>query len=207
MHDKIKHISIGGIKTALSVIPILGTALDELFFEVSGRIKNERLEKFVDALSKQILKLEEAKIDQRYLKSEDFYDISVDVFSKSLRTSSELKRSALSKVLCGSIIDKLSFDSDLVSVFTRYIDDLTPTHLRLLVFLKSEIETLQSVRTYQELLERFIQFDQSGEIDKYQFRLYTRDLESKTLVRFKKDLGDFVGGEVLRQTRAPRLFT
>lgn len=207
MQNTIKHISIGGIKTALSVLPIIGTALDELFFEVSGRIKNDRMEKFVQELSKVVSKLEEAKIDVNYLKSEDFYDFSVDLFSKAVRTNSQLKRLALSRVLCHAIKDRLTFENDLTSIFARYIDELTPFHLRLFMFLKGELENLQSMKTYQEILDRFATYDQSGDIDKYQFRLYARDLEMKTLVRFKKDLGDFVGGGgFATDERAPAVY-
>ena len=55
------------VRSILGATPIVGTALNEAFFDLRARLKQERLEKFVEELAKNVHSLETEMIDTAYI--------------------------------------------------------------------------------------------------------------------------------------------
>ena len=65
-----KEITVSVLKSIFGVIPYGGNALDELFFEYNGRIKQNRLNRFVEILADNFTK--DTVINIENIKTEDF---------------------------------------------------------------------------------------------------------------------------------------
>lgn len=70
---KTNEITIGIIKGMIGIIPSFGTFINEIIFDISGRIQQKRINEFVKQLSIQIEKIKDNKVDNDYFKSDEFY--------------------------------------------------------------------------------------------------------------------------------------
>lgn len=76
-------------KSVFSVIPFAGTAITELVFEYNGRIKQNRLNKFVEFLSEGFSNQNEVDIEN--IKTEHFNDVFEAVIKRVFTTKSGAK--------------------------------------------------------------------------------------------------------------------
>ncbi len=93
------------VRSILGATPIVGTVLNEAFFDLRARLKHERLEKFVEDLAKDVHALETEMIDTAYIRSEEFVDFLEDVLVRATKIKAEEKRKKLAGVLAGRIQD------------------------------------------------------------------------------------------------------
>ena len=89
------------IRGLVGAIPSVGTALNEVIFDLRARLKQERLKKFVEELARSLQTLEADRVDTAYIQSEDFVDFLEDVLIRAARTTAEEKRRKLAAVLAG----------------------------------------------------------------------------------------------------------
>ena len=75
------------IRGLVGAIPCVGTALNEAIFDLRARLKQERLEKFVEKLAGVLKTLDTAKVDTAYIKSEEFVDFLEDVLIRAAKAS------------------------------------------------------------------------------------------------------------------------
>ena len=68
-----KEIIVSTAKSIFGIVPFGGAALNELFFEYNGRIKQSRLNNFVEILAESFT--EDSNIDLDNIKTEDFNDL------------------------------------------------------------------------------------------------------------------------------------
>lgn len=98
-----KEIGISVVRSALSAVPYAGQLLNEIFFEYSGRIKQERLNKFTNFLSDFFL--ENQNINLENLKNEDFSDLLESILRKVVLTKSENKLKRFRDILVNKMLD------------------------------------------------------------------------------------------------------
>ena len=115
----------------VGAIPYVGTALNEAIFDLRARLKQERLEKFVEELASILQTLETDKIDVSYIQSAEFVDFLEDVLIRAAKVRAEEKRRKLAAVLAGRLqhAEGTSFDD-------RFLDlliSLSDTQVRILV--------------------------------------------------------------------------
>ena len=77
------------VRGIFGAIPTIGTALNEAIFGYRARLKQERLEKFVEELAGILQTLESDKIDTAYIQSEEFVDFLEDVLIRAAKTRAE----------------------------------------------------------------------------------------------------------------------
>jgi hypothetical protein len=111
-----KEITVSAIKTIFGVIPYAGSALDELFFEYNGRIKQNRLNRFVEILAENFTKNSGINLDN--IKTEDFNDLFESVLRRVVQTKSELKLIRFKDIL----IKELNSPSENVELIDHYLD-------------------------------------------------------------------------------------
>ena len=80
------------VRSIFGAIPLFGTALNEATFDLRARLKQERLERFIEDLAKNVHSLETEKVDTAYIHSEEFVDFLEDVLIRATKTRAEEKR-------------------------------------------------------------------------------------------------------------------
>ena len=91
------------IRGLVGAIPYVGTLLNEAIFEGRARLKQERLEKFVEYLADSLQTVEFDKIDVAYVHSAEFVDFLEDVLVRAAKVRAEEKRKKLAAVLAGRL--------------------------------------------------------------------------------------------------------
>lgn len=116
-------------KTIFSVIPYAGTALTELVFDYNGRIRQNRLNKFVEILSTEFTNNNEIEIEN--IKTENFNDLFEAVIKRVYTTKSELKLNRFKDILIRGLKE---FDNnfEFVDVYLDLITDLSEDELMIL---------------------------------------------------------------------------
>ncbi|WP_161888787.1 hypothetical protein [Pontibacter russatus] len=176
------------IKVYLSVLGPLGTAIDELVFGIGERIRGKRLEEFVGVLSE---KIDNTRIGVDYFQSEDFYDLTINIINSSVKTNSKLKYEILSEIYVNGINRNIKWEQDLIQTFVRYVNELTPKHILIFKYLAQNVEEFKDLDSYESLFNYFTAQVPTHINDKYEFRMYLKDVENKTLLRFSKDINEF----------------
>ena len=87
----------------VGAIPYVGTLLNGAIFEGRARLKQERLEKFVEYLADSLQTLESYRIDVAYIQSAEFVDFLEDVLIRAAKVRAEEKRKKLAAVLAGRL--------------------------------------------------------------------------------------------------------
>ena len=105
----------------------------------------------------------------------------------ALRNHQEEKISALKAALTAST-GTSCFSEDEGFVFLRYVDELTPTHLRILAHLSTQKEHLELAAKLDDIYT-LVATDVAN-LDRTLFRICLRDLASRSLVVFD-DIDDF----------------
>jgi hypothetical protein len=111
-----KEILVSTAKSIFGAIPCGGTALNELFFEYNGRLKQNRLNQFVEILAENFTK--DANINLDNIKTEDFNDLFESVLRRVVQTKSELKLIRFKNIL----IKELNSPTESVEVIDHYLD-------------------------------------------------------------------------------------
>lgn len=82
-------------KVVFSLIPYVGTALNEIFFDFPNRVKQNRVNDLVSILKEKIEKLEGDLVSHDYIKSEDFHDLSILTFETATKLRREERKGHL----------------------------------------------------------------------------------------------------------------
>ena len=82
--DKYSENSI--FRAGINAIPYIGGSLDILLTTGVQRKSQERFEKFLNELEKQLKNVEENKLNYSYLESEEFYDLFIQTSNLAVKT-------------------------------------------------------------------------------------------------------------------------
>ncbi len=124
-----KEFIISATKSAFSMIPFVGTALTELVFDYNGRIKQERLNKFVELLSAYFTHNHNVKIEN--IKTEDFNDLFESVIKKVVLTKSEEKIKRFRDILINEL-NNPSEETELTDLYLELIETLSEEEIIIL---------------------------------------------------------------------------
>jgi hypothetical protein len=124
-----KEILVSTVKALFGAVPFGGTALNELFFEYNGQLKQKRLNKFVEILSDNFT--EESGIKLENIKTEDFNDLFESVLRRVVRTKSELKLQRFKDILIKQLINPTEH-SELNDHYLELISTLTEEEITIL---------------------------------------------------------------------------
>ena len=170
------------LRSLLGVIPSIGTALNEAIFDLRARLKQERLERFVEELVSILQTLESDKIDVAYIQSDEFVDFLEDVLIRAAKVRAEEKRRKLAAVLAGRLqaAEGTSFDD----LFLDLLISLSDTQVRILV------EHLRAAER-RENSEGDAEHRQPSyyKVSESEYPLLIQDLMSKGLFIFSGGLG------------------
>jgi len=113
--NQLKQAAISAKNVIFSRIPVVGPILDEVFFEHRSRVKQERLNRFVEAFEAYFRSVHPGEIDVEYLKSDEFGDIFESILHRVMHTASEEKMHRFKKILLNEM--KHTYESDFKETF------------------------------------------------------------------------------------------
>ena len=124
-----KEILTSTAKSLFSLIPYAGTAISELVFDYNGRIKQNRLNKFVEILAEGFTNNSEINIDN--IQTENFNDLFEAVIKRVFTTKSELKLKRFKDILFKELINPTN-DSEVKDIYLDLITNLSEEELYIL---------------------------------------------------------------------------
>lgn len=176
-----KETAISLLRIKLGLIPAIGPILNEFFFDLPSRVKQNRLNDFIDELSQRLAETEETQIKKDFFSGDEFYDLITQVFESAVRTSAKEKHRALAQINQNSFRKSSKLLPDRASLFAKFIGELHPIQIRILKFIKEWNQQVYEVVTYEAFHSRF-----EGccflKFDKYEFKYFSGDLERKSLI-------------------------
>lgn len=185
------EISIGLLKGVIGAIPFIGTFVNEVLFDIKGQIYQKRINSIVNEISEKMKNINEEIIDKSYLRSDDFFDLTRDIFESSLKIESEEKRVMLANLYINSIENSIDFSKNRNKLFISFVVALTPYQITILKFIKEHDQKLIEIGTYKVFFELFQESFNNLISDKYEFKYYCNDLEIKGLTTFGGGLEDY----------------
>jgi len=105
MSDKKTDIAITSVKSVLGMIPYFGTALNESIFEHRSRVKQKRINDFVQSLSDYIQELNLEAPSSNHISSDEFGDIFEAIIRKISETSNKEKATRFKLILANQILN------------------------------------------------------------------------------------------------------
>ena len=192
-----QEFNISLLKTKINLLfPVGGSIINEFVFDLYGRIKQERVNKFVEELSKKVTRLEEI-VNLNYLETQECFDLTQKVFGIASNSNSDFKRQFLANVYIDSI-KTCNKNIELEILFCGFLDSMTENHVRILQFISYSQKELTEIGSYYSYLEKFESYYPEFRIDKYEFKYYNFDLESKSLISTGAGLDNFDDNSSIR---------
>lgn len=179
------------MKASISVIPVLGSAINEVMFDLPSRIQQRRINETVKILSNKIKGIQENLISKEYLQSDDFYDFTRKLFEESSKIKSELRRKVLSSVYLNSILSKDDFEMSKNRIFMRFISEFSVIHIKILLFIERKVEALVGIDKYEDFYNLFSSDQTDITLGRYEFKSYCNDLDGSGLVSLGSGLDDY----------------
>lgn len=173
------------VRGLVGAIPYVGTLLNEAIFEGRARLKQERLEKFVEYLAENLQSLESNKIDVAYIQSAEFVDFLEDVLIRAAKVRAEEKRKKLAAVLAGRLqhAESTPFDDRFLDLLV-YLSD---TQVRILAEHLREAEKRENSDSEEDAKHRQPSY---YNVPESEYPLLIQDLMSRGLFVFAGGLGE-----------------
>lgn len=196
MENKYKEALVGIAKACLSNVPYAGAMLNELIFDIRGRLVQRRINDFIESFLTYITDIGIIIEDSR-LTSEEFNDIYYSIIRKVVETNSKHKLKLFKQILASNT--KVIYESDFRETFLDLVLKLDYIQIEILKLYRDtgrsgEIDVFElTSRSFKERILQIIienyptltTFEAEG---KYEF--YICDLISKALLIDKKSVGN-----------------
>lgn len=101
---EMKEVGISVVKGLIGAVPYAGTALNEVLFESRGRVKQQRINTFIEQFSSYMSSFNKKDIDFEHIKSEEFGDIFESILKRVVYNRSTEKLHRLKRVLANQMI-------------------------------------------------------------------------------------------------------
>ncbi|MDR6158869.1 hypothetical protein QF023_002385 [Chryseobacterium sp. SLBN-27] len=146
-----KYSQVTGLKILIQSIPYIGTPLNEILFEHRGRIKQDRLNKFLQNLKDYFDSVREVSINESYINSEEFGDIFESIIEKVTATQSEEKVKRFKQILLKQI--EIPEKREYIESFLDIVSKITDKQFEIL------IKQNDYTKEYINLLEKIERID------------------------------------------------
>lgn len=112
-----KEYSISTIKGLIGAVPAVGTFFNEIIFEARSRIKQDRINSFIEELAEYMDDVSESELDLASLDAGDFGDILEEIIISVSKTSAKHKTDIFKRILK----NELGFEKKKNDEILRYI--------------------------------------------------------------------------------------
>lgn len=124
-------------KAGISAIPLIGGSAAEIFAYIITSPLEKRRDEWIESIANKLLELE-SKIEEFRLselsRNEEFITTLIYTSQVALRNHQNEKLEALKNIVLNEAL-LINIEQDKRLMFIKFIDDLTPSHIRLLLFL------------------------------------------------------------------------
>jgi hypothetical protein len=132
----IKEVGVVLSRGVLGAIPYVGTALNETIFDSRGRLKQKRINQFVEELSKYLEQINEDQIDFEFIKTDDFGDLFESLLKRVIYNKSLEKLHRFKKILVNQMLEPRPTDYtetflDIVSKINEHQVEILLTHKKI----------------------------------------------------------------------------
>jgi hypothetical protein len=134
-----RYNELSGLRALLSLIPGVGGALDLLISGEGTRIQQRRLMRLLEGLRFDLALLEASKLDEDFIRRDEFFDWFSAAAERFVRTGNEVKQEALRRVFVFGITIPGSSDP-LKELVLRIVSDLSWAHIATLRVVSDGIE-------------------------------------------------------------------
>jgi len=177
------------VRGAISAVPIFGGASAELFAAVVGGPYQRRMDDWMKEVSRTLAQVADSdpKRFRDIFNDDEFLDLLVSATRAAVSTHREEKRRWLASAVERSANgEPIEFDTKLA--FVRFVEEMTPSHVALLLLLVRDVERVAGLKSFSDL------HSWSGlRCSQEQFKLFCNDLANRVLARFSEALDDFPG--------------
>ena len=183
---QLKHAAISAKNVVLSSIPICGTILDEVLFGYRSRVKQERLNRFVEELEKYFRLIHSGDIDREHLESEEFGDIFESILRRVVNTASEEKMHRFKKILLNEMTR--TYTSDFKETFLDIVSRINEDQILILNRFREVKDCESEGNSDQRVVDgegAKVSLKYKGnflEVDEAEYLFYVQDLVSKSLL-------------------------
>jgi len=169
--------------------PISGA--DELLSYIWKQPFDKRLEVWREVVANALRQLESKQgVDlSRIHLNDDFISVFIQASAIAVRSHQAEKIDALKNAILNAALPGHT-KVDFYFIFVRYIDELTPIHLKLLSFSIQEETTLKTIKSYTEFYNSFNNKYPKA-LSQDEFKMVCGDLEVRGLMRISQDIDDF----------------
>lgn len=140
-----RAITDAAIEAGTAAIPFVGGSLAVLLAHAFSRSYEQRLRNWMEELAEAVQELYDAEgVDIEALaEDQTFLDAVATATRIAEKSGSEIKRNALKNALfnIGAATD---VDTDKRLIYLRYVDELTPSHMRVLAFFDDPVKAVSN---------------------------------------------------------------
>ena len=183
---QLKQAAISGKNVIFSNIPFFGTILDEILFGYRSRVKQERLNRFVEELEKYFRLIHSGDIDREHLESEEFGDIFESILRRVVNTASEEKMHRFKKILLNEMAH--TYTSDFKETFLDIVSRINEDQILILNRFREVKDRESEGNSDQRVVDGEgvkVSLKYKGnflEVDEAEYLFYVQDLVSKSLL-------------------------
>lgn len=179
------------LKASLALVPYIGSALNEILFDLPNRIQQRRINETVEILKKKLEVLNLTLVSKEYLESASFFDFTRKLFEESLKIESNEKRELLGEIYSIAIKEKEDFEEGRSALFMNFVGDIYPEQIRILRFIETNEFHLNKIASYEKFFQLYKGNNEDWSKGQYYFKFYCSDLENKALISLGAGLDDF----------------
>lgn len=155
MSNTKQEIAIGTLRGAIAAIPFAGGALNEAIFDIRSRIKQERINAFVENLARYFEEHAPTTAQVEEMKTEEFSDLLESIFVRVARNRSDNKIKMYRNVLLTGL-SQVTQPSK-AETFLDILERVEPIHLKILEHfgdrLRSDVDLRMALRKTVESLD------------------------------------------------------
>jgi hypothetical protein len=120
-------------KSIVQLVPWIGTFINEILSDKGNKIKEQRIESFLNALYDCIKILDKSKLNSDWGNSEEFYDLLTRALDSSLRTRSKEKIKMNALILSNVLLLAENEKNFRPEEYLAALEDLTPFEVKSLL--------------------------------------------------------------------------
>ena len=187
--DKLYNLVRGG----LGAIPFVGSIASETFGLILAAPISKRRNMWMEAVVEKLSEIEneQSGFINTLKENDEFISFLLESSQIAFKTHQQEKLEILKNTIKNFFLDN-TVEYDRKYSFLKVIDEISPTHLKILYFIaKYEDYIIENITSYPQLIVKYNEID---EIDNFYFRKCVVDLENQSLIRVSKDFADFYGG-------------
>jgi hypothetical protein len=138
------QLASSGVAGALSLIPGVGSAINEMMTQLAIKRTNERIKELFEHFANKVRYIGEEKVDREWFRSEEFQTLLYEALQQLHVTHDRQKIEMLGAALANSGTEGFK-DEDRKDLFIRFVRDLTQHHLKVLLRLAPEALPMPAV--------------------------------------------------------------